>query len=1428
MKEAAEKGLRLESEGPAVVDTRDSSPLASSKLSPNSLSHTSSASLASELLAKQKEISELVNEIQRLQSTVTTLKETTASQISQLEEVLSEKNNTIKRLENKLDKQKDYEDIKRELSLLKEDIGQHRSSSNGDGGEHKPLELYLLEKTKALQSENAALKAANAELSGSLPRHLIPPFLPPLQNVEAFGSLLGEEIVNSYAKTFKREPGDHNSSTSPSRPASADDAKSVASDQSPRSSSAINCNEENNMNCGNSAAMATEGSTSSPTSQVSLQRLQECLRQNVEKYMNESLNTLNISRCVREFLSVHNIGQRLFAKYILGLSQGTVSELLSKPKPWDKLTEKGRDSYRKMHAWASDENCIYLLKSLVPRKGKNGKEASSLKQDDPAAEERIQQILNEAQRAMLAPNRPSSGRNLSATPNGEQTSSRHTSIFEKTECEASSDNGDERSDRRSPISSSSFVNTYRKLQKKDNDDIPPEMVARIYQAELAKLIGQQVEEGFRHPIGYERTQEEIRQAIAIYHQELSRLSHIASSGGSPGIPASTSEAFARFTAASAAASAAAAAAGLVNGANYLGLPQLLDPNIALDARVRVDKNSSNSGLGKDGSNRDSICASDEVRHHNSAFSLVRSKQDAKSSSNKRFCSSPSSLEQNNSSSVFSNANNPSSTELNATGAEDLSAAASPLQRMQSITNSLLTQSVTPSVPTTTHRPAKAVLPPITQQQFDQYNNLNTEDIVKRVKEQLSQYSISQRLFGESVLGLSQGSVSDLLARPKPWHMLTQKGREPFIRMKMFLEDENAVHKLVASQYKIAPEKLMRTGGFTPGTPSNASIISVTNQQNMSPNTTFNTSNASKPSNPLRSSDSAKSAEYRHSASPVFAEGGGNRSSGSTPEHTPLNASLTQSPPTGVQNYSSRRIGQQSINRGSYIQPSVYEMAALTTDLDTQAITTKIKETLMAHNIGQKIFGEVVLGLSQGSVSELLSKPKPWHMLSIKGREPFIRMQLWLTDPQNIEKLQTLKNERREANKRRRTNVDDAITCSKSSQDTSIYNLSSSNNNNSSNNYNVLLSSGSAGAGVGTTTSNHTSNALYGAPSAKKPRILFSEEQKEALRLAFSMDPYPSTATIEFLATELGLSVRTITNWFHNHRMRLKQVNTSVTDEGSLSGSSVNQLPYNLGRDGVCFDPIQFRVLLSQRLSDIKLNNNGAQSLVMNKPKYSSMYSSISSYCNPNSCSSQASSFQEEEMGTLDLSMSSQQNKYSNRSDDSDDSNVSGDDQDEFVELDLSRTSRSGSSRRKPQMVTSSSSRRKPAQPQWVDPGLEFSAEDEEEDNEDDDLQDNLSDSDNNDDSSAARSERTEIINGVCVRQTDLNILRRNTATADTDESLRVEPLASESLYSKGLRLENIKKLEKPLDDDDDWDDDSYTESSVKNDSKHGSDDEEKN
>ena len=124
----------------------------------------------------------------------------------------------------------------------------------------------------------------------------------------------------------------------------------------------------------------------SPLDGVSLQRLQNLARTSNETNNNNSpglpvhmlnspncqvLDTAGVAQKIREVLSTHNIGQRLFAKHVLGLSQGTVSELLSKPKHWDKLTEKGRESYRKMHAWVLDESNVHNLKAISPKKGMN-------------------------------------------------------------------------------------------------------------------------------------------------------------------------------------------------------------------------------------------------------------------------------------------------------------------------------------------------------------------------------------------------------------------------------------------------------------------------------------------------------------------------------------------------------------------------------------------------------------------------------------------------------------------------------------------------------------------------------------------------------------------------------------------------------------------------------------------------------------------------------------------------------------------------------------------------------------------------------------------------------------------------------------------------------------------------------------------------
>uniref|UniRef100_A0A2R8PN78 Protein CASP n=1 Tax=Callithrix jacchus TaxID=9483 RepID=A0A2R8PN78_CALJA len=123
------------------------------------------SSLEVELAAKEREIAQLVEDVQRLQAGLTKLRENSASQISQLEQQLSAKNSTLKQLEEKLKGQADYEEVKKELNILK---SMEFAPSEGAGTQDaaKPLEVLLLEKNRSLQSENAALRISNSDLSG--------------------------------------------------------------------------------------------------------------------------------------------------------------------------------------------------------------------------------------------------------------------------------------------------------------------------------------------------------------------------------------------------------------------------------------------------------------------------------------------------------------------------------------------------------------------------------------------------------------------------------------------------------------------------------------------------------------------------------------------------------------------------------------------------------------------------------------------------------------------------------------------------------------------------------------------------------------------------------------------------------------------------------------------------------------------------------------------------------------------------------------------------------------------------------------------------------------------------------------------------------------------------------------------------------------
>jgi homeobox protein cut-like len=80
------------------------------------------------------------------------------------------------------------------------------------------------------------------------------------------------------------------------------------------------------------------------------------------------------------------------------------------------------------------------------------------------------------------------------------------------------------------------------------------------------------------------------------------------------------------------------------------------------------------------------------------------------------------------------------------GGDDLTGSLSPLQRMASITNSLVSQPNLSSQSGQPHRTHRAILPPITQQQFDRFQHLNTDDVVRRVSGVTLLYTVASHFY----------------------------------------------------------------------------------------------------------------------------------------------------------------------------------------------------------------------------------------------------------------------------------------------------------------------------------------------------------------------------------------------------------------------------------------------------------------------------------------------------------------------------------------------------------------------------------------------------------------------------------------------------------------------------------------------------------
>ena len=118
-----------------------------------------------QLVLKENEMSQLIEELHNLQSVSSKARSSAEHEIADLEKELVEKNDMLTLLQVKVGEQADYDEMKREISIMKmiefsgldQESGENASSA-------KSLEKLLLEKNKNLQAECTALKVNNVEL----------------------------------------------------------------------------------------------------------------------------------------------------------------------------------------------------------------------------------------------------------------------------------------------------------------------------------------------------------------------------------------------------------------------------------------------------------------------------------------------------------------------------------------------------------------------------------------------------------------------------------------------------------------------------------------------------------------------------------------------------------------------------------------------------------------------------------------------------------------------------------------------------------------------------------------------------------------------------------------------------------------------------------------------------------------------------------------------------------------------------------------------------------------------------------------------------------------------------------------------------------------------------------------------------------------
>ncbi|XP_078083577.1 homeobox protein cut-like 2 isoform X2 [Mustelus asterias] len=933
--------------------------------------------LEATLVAKDREIIRLLKEIQHLQTALHELQESSANQIAQLERQLAVKTEAVEKLEKKLCAQLDYEEHKTELSIFK---SKNQASADGCASQDrtKDTEDSLPEKEKTFQPEKKCLQEklnTNAEMDEEQPEED--------SLKDSLNSVKGTLSIEHPSPSPQPVPhwsGDEQTSPK-SIPASRGSELSGTFPLSPFP--LIKTSEKPSVeplhhkplmspmytkDAGSTIVYPTAlysakgalivGNSSSNTETVPPSDQSESSSPSAAD--EEHLETAEIAFQVKEQLLKHNIGQRVFGHYVLGLSQGSVSEILARPKPWHKLTVKGKEPFIKMKQFLSDEQNILALRTIQVRQ--RGSITPRIRTPETGSDEAIKNILEQAKKEL-------------------QT---------------------------------------QKCVESKSSPLP------VCNTGSSNSAGS--DEAIRSILEQARREMQAQQQVLL-EMETTSSNNAMTSPHIETLPATNKTPLSSYI---------KQEEGIATRNSQTPL-SVVSPAAFVQNIIRKVK----SEIGDAGSYFDQHWATERTIAHRLYASVSPSPSSSSCGSSgtgnvRQWRAEPNDSSKNGEENSVGVEGTHKLTDIKSEGSPD----------SQSIGQLSI-------FPTYVPRSLKPTVPPLTPEQYEMYmyREVDTIELTRQVKEKLAKNGICQRIFGEKVLGLSQGSVSDMLSRPKPWSKLTQKGREPFIRMQLWLID-----KLGQSTQSAQPIQANNTvpARYSPSPPPSPTDCEKSQQEPVS-----------------ATLESTKENQQPESQSASHSLSGKSLSNGQSP--------------TGIQ-----------------------EMVAMSSELDTYAITKKVKEVLTDNNLGQRLFGESILGLTQGSVSDLLSRPKPWHKLSLKGREPFVRMQLWLNDPFNVEKLRDMKKIEKKAYLKRR------------------YGLI----NGGSDSDSPSTQSESASPGL--------QHQVFHHYQVKKPRVVLAPEEKEALKKAYQLEPYPSQQTIEALASQLNRKTNTVINWFHNYRSRVRR------------------------------------------------------------------------------------------------------------------------------------------------------------------------------------------------------------------------------------------------------------------------------------------------